>query len=432
MKKAAIIISLVFISILGYSQSCLPDGITFTTQEQIDNFQTEYPNCTHIEGYVSIANYPEGTSIENIDGLSNITQIDGGLSIYFNLNLTNLNGLSNLTQIGGGVSIFYNPELQSLEGLNNLNTVMGDFKLGEYELTVGNANFQDLSGLSGLTEIGGSLVIYGNWSLTSLTGLENLSSIGESLVLHDNDNLTDLSALEGLTYIENGLSILDNYHLTSLYGLHNIQSINGPLNIYGNASITSLSELENLTTIEESLYIVFNQSLLNLDGLENITSVNGEITIKTNNVLEDISGIKNINPETITSLELFYNLQLSTCHIQSVCDYMELPDAIINISQNATGCNSTEEVEENCETIGIMEHINSISISPNPANDFVQFNFEKEEDFIIQIYNTNGELIAELKGDSDIIWDCKSVTSGIYFYKVTSDFSSYTGKVIIQ
>lgn len=432
MKKAAILISLVLLSILGYSQTCLPDGIVFTTQEQIDSFQTDYPNCTHIEGHVSIANYPEGTLITNIDGLSNITQIDGGLSIYFNLNLTNLDGLSNLTQIGGDVSIFYNPELYSLEGLNNLNTVLGDFKLGEYELTVGNFNFQDLSGLNALTQIGGSLVIYGNWSLSSLSGIENLTSIGGALVLNDNDNLTDLSALEGLSYIGNGLGIQENNNLTNLYGLHHIDSLNGPLSISGNASITSLSELENLTTIEESLYIVFNQNLLNLDGLENITSVNGEITIKINNVLEDISGIKNINAETINGLTILNNHYLSTCHVQSVCDYMELPDAIIDISQNATGCYSPEEVEENCETIGIMEHNNSISIKPNPANDFVQFNLEQNEKITIGIYNTKGELIEELKGKSELIWNCKSFSSGLYFYNAHSNHNSYSGKVIIQ
>ena len=37
-----------------FSQGCLPEGITFTTQEQIDNFQTNYPGCTEIEGNIEI------------------------------------------------------------------------------------------------------------------------------------------------------------------------------------------------------------------------------------------------------------------------------------------------------------------------------------------------------------------------------------------
>lgn len=53
------------------AQSCLPDGITFSTQEQIDNFQINYPGCTEIEGGVII----EGDGITNLDGLNVINSI---------------------------------------------------------------------------------------------------------------------------------------------------------------------------------------------------------------------------------------------------------------------------------------------------------------------------------------------------------------------
>ncbi len=29
-----------------YAQSCLPNGITFNTQQEIDDFATNYPGCT--------------------------------------------------------------------------------------------------------------------------------------------------------------------------------------------------------------------------------------------------------------------------------------------------------------------------------------------------------------------------------------------------
>ena len=54
-----------------FAQPCLPEGITFNTQEEIDNFQTNYPNCTEIEGGVKI----EGNDITNLDGLNVITSI---------------------------------------------------------------------------------------------------------------------------------------------------------------------------------------------------------------------------------------------------------------------------------------------------------------------------------------------------------------------
>jgi hypothetical protein len=72
-----------------FSQGCLPEGITFTTQEQIDNFQTNYPGCTEIEGHVLI----EGDSISNLVGLSILTSIGGYLFIEDTQDLTNLEGL---------------------------------------------------------------------------------------------------------------------------------------------------------------------------------------------------------------------------------------------------------------------------------------------------------------------------------------------------
>jgi len=57
------------------AQPCLPAGITFSSQQQIDNFQTNYPNCTEIGGDMII----EGNDITNLDGLSVLTTIGGFL-----------------------------------------------------------------------------------------------------------------------------------------------------------------------------------------------------------------------------------------------------------------------------------------------------------------------------------------------------------------
>jgi hypothetical protein len=51
MKKLILIIAAVaFSHSITFSQGCLPEGITFTTQAQIDSFQIDYPGCTEIEG----------------------------------------------------------------------------------------------------------------------------------------------------------------------------------------------------------------------------------------------------------------------------------------------------------------------------------------------------------------------------------------------
>jgi len=79
MKKLILLItSAVFFQITLLSQSCLPEGITFTIQEEIDNFQTNYPSCIEIEGDLVIGLY-SGTDITNLNGLSVLISISGDL-----------------------------------------------------------------------------------------------------------------------------------------------------------------------------------------------------------------------------------------------------------------------------------------------------------------------------------------------------------------
>ncbi|MDP3444048.1 MAG: hypothetical protein Q8T08_14425, partial [Ignavibacteria bacterium] len=142
------------------SQSCLPDGITFTNQAAIDNFQTNFPDCNEIEGNVLI----EGTSINNLNGLSVLASIGGDLVISGNDSLTSLSGIDNLASIGGNLNIAYNA-LTNIEGLDNLISIGGDLIIAR------NNALTSLSGINNLASIGGDLDITWNDALTSITGL---------------------------------------------------------------------------------------------------------------------------------------------------------------------------------------------------------------------------------------------------------------------
>ena len=99
------------------AQSCLPEGIIFITQAQVDTFQIGNPGCIVIEGNVTI----KGTnSITNLNGLSMVTSCGGNFSISFNNLLTSLTELDNLNSIGGDLNIFSNDSLVSLKGLDNI------------------------------------------------------------------------------------------------------------------------------------------------------------------------------------------------------------------------------------------------------------------------------------------------------------------------
>ena len=84
MRSLFILVTFFSFSAMSLSQSCLPEGIAFTIQEQIDSFQINYPNCHGIEGYVNIA----GDDINNLNGLNILTSIGGYLQIVDGDSLT--------------------------------------------------------------------------------------------------------------------------------------------------------------------------------------------------------------------------------------------------------------------------------------------------------------------------------------------------------
>jgi hypothetical protein len=173
-----------------FSQGCLPEGITFSTQEEIDNFQINYPGCTEIEGDVIIGN-------------------------LYGSNISNLNGLSSLILIGGYLTIIHNDELSSFQGLNNLTSAK-------------------------------SLIIDENNILTSLSGLNNLSSLNEALGIYGNLMLNDLSALSNLNQSIEFIEIINNDNLTNLSGLENINTSSLiELEIFGNL-LLSECDIQNI------------------------------------------------------------------------------------------------------------------------------------------------------------------------------------------
>jgi hypothetical protein len=172
-KLAALLLVSAFMQLTTHSQSCLPGGLSFISQAEIDDFQTFFPGCNIIEGDVRIG-YWAGSNITNLDGLNILTSIGGNLRIEGNPILADLKGLSNLTSVDGSLVISWNDEIASLTGLENL------------------------------TYVGGGLEIYNNGRLISLKGLENLN-VGAiiQLIIANNDVLSSCEVHSICEYLEN-------------------------------------------------------------------------------------------------------------------------------------------------------------------------------------------------------------------------------------
>ncbi|MEE4260793.1 MAG: T9SS type A sorting domain-containing protein [Bacteroidales bacterium] len=442
MKKILLSALISFICLSLISQSCLPEGITFTTQAQIDSFQINYPNCAEIEGDVTIGQWPPG-DIVNLNELSVLTSIGGELSINNTQFLTNLSDLYNLNSIGDGLVIGYNDSLQNLTGLNNITSIDGPITI------YSNKELTSLTGLEGLTSVEGNIEITGNEKLTNLSGLVNLGSLGGNLIIGDyvkypefwvcrgNSSLESISSLCKLTSITGDLYVICNTSLTDLIGLHNITSVGGDLIISSNDSLVNLLSLSHLDTIYGNLEIGVtgggfvlwqygNKSITDLSGLDNLEYIGGDLNILGNDSLNSLSGLNNLNEGSIMNLSIIRNKNLSACNAQSICSYLASPNGIVEIRNNAPGCNNPGEVASECGfSMPCLPYGNYFLLSQSDVDNF-QNNYqgctELEGDVII-----NGDDITNLNGLSGVTSLSGSLVFGDWIFGGNPSLSNLEG-----
>lgn len=425
MKKTVLLFTiLISINAIIYSQPCLPDGITFSTQTQIDSFQINYPGCTEIEGYVSIS----GNDITNLNGLNNLVSIAGYLDISYNDNLNNLEGLNNLTSVGMHISIWCNNSLTSISALSN--TVLGNAGWMFVEINDNDALI-NLEGLNSIDTIGDRLIIENNESLTSLSGLQNLKYVSGFFSITHNDALTSIEALYNLNRVGYVFAIGSN-SLTSLEGLNNLNHVDYMFTIGGSTALTNLEGLNNLTTVMgEGFFISQNDSLLSLSGLNSLTSTS-EIRIEGNPMLNDINALTTVDAALLEKLTIKNNTSLMKCDIESICNYLMLPSSDVEISNNATGCNSEEEVIATCtESVSETKPKSVFTIYPNPATKYLFISSNNELVNTATIYNHLGQKVMVKTKPTDKI-DVSMLKQGVYVIELVSHKYKIRHKLIIQ
>ncbi|GEM_PF-2662026 len=169
--------------------------------------------------------------IESLHGLEALTRVDG-LGVEWNPALKQLTGLAGLGVIGAGLACPGPPpyawaskgadfsrleSLASLEGLANLSRIEGQLRL------VGNPALKSVTGLSKLSEIRGGLDVEACHSLESLDGLSALKLLGKQAHLENCAALEHAHALDSVEWLapENpaeysGIVIANNPRLVAL------------------------------------------------------------------------------------------------------------------------------------------------------------------------------------------------------------------------
>jgi len=248
MKKTLVILFILALSHTIFSQSCMPSDPYFNNQSEIDAFLINYPNCTSIQGNITI----DGEDITNLNGFQNITTFENGILIYGCPQLENLNGLESLTYVGDYFDIQQAQLIDDLDELSNLTYVGGALDILYCPLLT------DLNGLGNIESSPTHIIIWGNPLISSLDGLSNIQSVSTTLKLQNNSSLSDISALSNISFSElSYLTIKDNIELS----VCNINSICNALEngiteftIENNGNdCNTVSEIEEVcaTSIEE-------------------------------------------------------------------------------------------------------------------------------------------------------------------------------------
>ena len=343
---------------------CPSGSVTLYNQVSVDAFITMYPNCTQINGDL-ILDPSAGGNITNLNGLRNITRINGSFKVTDNnpsisslagMNLTyvggdiylndtwisNISCFQNLTYVGGSVKIFGNI-IRDFSPLNNITHIGGSLQIAN------DANHCAYSGLMlRVTTIPGDLII-GEVGFRdgNLNAFSSITSVGGNLDISHN-NLLDLTGLEALQTVGGNLSFYSCPYLTSVSGCTSLNSIGGFAINGGCYNFSSLAALSHITSLNKG-FAVSGTSLNSLSGLDNITSIGSYFVISNNPNLTSVNNLSNANLSGVTNLNITVNPNLALCQELNICNYLftAATDAY-SIYNNAPGCSSYTELIESC------------------------------------------------------------------------------------
>ena len=206
-------------------------------------------------------------NLRDIGGLSNVKSIDGWL-VLNDIAIENVNSLSNVTSISGkegvGLSIVNNDKLLQIDGLSNLTSLEGSMYIQH------NEKLQHIDGLSNLTSISKTLLIWGNNLITDIDGLSNLTSISGELRLRENIGLTNINGLSNLSTLDGSIYIKRNSSLISIEGLSNLKASTGLINIENNELLSDCCVLLPLIEPRQQGAISI---INNADGCQSIDQI---------------------------------------------------------------------------------------------------------------------------------------------------------------
>jgi len=323
------------------------------------------------------------SSLRSLNGLNNISSYNCSLtSIYNNNALVTLEGLPNLTEFNGTISIERNDALISLIGLNNISSILGGLKINSNENLISLEGLDNLVSVGGILSIGNSInslsgYIYpGNISLTSLNNLSNLTYIGSELKITGCSSLTSLDGLENLNTI-----IQQAYYSTNnrvQIGYDPTDPGISPISNFYNPQLSDFCGIQRLVTLGEitPLTTIISDNANN-PTLSEIESLNCELPPPSQTVFKWRTATNNGSTITETINGITATFSGSNLNITDVSQYIQGQYAGVgydNVINASTNTNVTFSFSEPVDVISIMasnSYPNEITFTPNGGNNNV-------------------------------------------------------------
>jgi hypothetical protein len=355
MTKFTLFAVAVFFALKSAAQCPVPGPldagfIQFTDQEQIDDFATQFPNCT---------SFPEPVRFSGDD-------------------ITSLAGLAQIQSFEKSVRFQYMDRLENFHGLENVAAIGGELRLDDC------SRFKNFDGFAALETIEELYVSFCD-SLESLHGLEKIDSVAGNLEFHSCHRIENFEGLGGMKKIGGSLWVDQLNSLKSLSGIGPVERIDATLGFFSCPIFADLSALSSLETVRQ-ITISDLDALENLSGLENVKRISsngfGRLSIKECEKITDLSGLKNADLSDLDGLFLLISPALSGCAQPNICEYLK-NGGLAAIDSNLVGCNSVAEVLAACDLLSATEKVGEKSaffISPNPlgAGDFLKIEIEND------------------------------------------------------
>ncbi|MGE5944118.1 MAG: hypothetical protein ACM31G_07245 [Flavobacteriales bacterium] len=304
MKQLFLIFS-IFIINCAYAQ-CPIGNVVLSTQNEVDQFIINYPNCTVINGDLIIKGsdinnisgivalqevqgdlFVESTSLTDIESLNSIKEVEGWLKIQYNENLQ-LVSFYNLISIKGGLTIDANISLKSIDGFN-LITDLEFLEIGDHW------NLEIIPEFSNLINVCQQLHIIENENLKEVIGFNSLEFAG-GISIHGNDSITTVNGFKNLEIIkgffDGGLGISVNSSLTSIIGFDKLKRV-GALNISLNGGGAPFG-IPSFNSLVEAMYVaIYQNAVIGLQGFNNLTTIHGDLSLYDLSITE-IIGFKKL------------------------------------------------------------------------------------------------------------------------------------------